>query len=279
MKIYKYWARSSATVQRGARRWDISSTAGSDTGLAEAMALAREKAERISQMLSRGETPPQYAYTERPLQEELIGEIMDEGQLIGAITRNSYGSLVLNAVSAMFVDIDCKPPGCLAGLFGIFGGGPKQQKEIVERVKNVAETTPGLGLRLYQTAAGYRCLITSGTHDPSAAETRALLERFGSDPLYIKLCAGQACFRARLTPKFWRCNAPRPPSRYPWANAEEESRYRKWEKDYAECAKDYATCSLVGSFGSAQMDARVQKILEVHDRFACSPTDELADLA
>ena len=62
----------------------------------------------------------------------------------------------------------------------------------------VCRLQPGFGFRIYRTRAGFRLLVTSGTFDPSAAETLALLKEFGSDPLYIRLCKAQECFRARL---------------------------------------------------------------------------------
>ena len=48
-----------------------------------------------------------YAYAERPLREEIVEELRTpRGEFVGVVTRNSYGSLVLNASQAMFVDVD-----------------------------------------------------------------------------------------------------------------------------------------------------------------------------
>jgi hypothetical protein len=76
----------------------------------------------------------------------------------------------------------------------------------------------------------------------------------------------QECFRARLSAKYWRCGAKRPPSRFPWSNSEQESRYRKWEEDYHRLANRFATCEFIGTFGAPHVDDDVAPILEMHDQ-------------
>ena len=83
----------------------------------------------------------------------------------------------------------------------------EDKRSVLARIHAVVARHPGMGLRLYRTANGYRCLVTHRTYDPASQECRELLEALGSDPLYIRLCRGQHCFRARLTPKPWRCGA------------------------------------------------------------------------
>ncbi|MCL2743078.1 MAG: hypothetical protein FWE67_04435 [Planctomycetaceae bacterium] len=65
--------------------------------------------------------------------------------------------------------------------------------------------TPEWGVRIYKTAAGYRGIVTHALFDPTDPETLKLMERFECDPQYIRLCKRQESFRARITPKGWRC--------------------------------------------------------------------------
>ena len=64
---------------------------------------------------------------------------------------------------------------------------------------------PGWGVRVYKTCAGYRGLVTHATFDPTADATLDLMRQFRCDPQYVTLCKRQESFRARLTPKGWRC--------------------------------------------------------------------------
>src|SRR5690606_32250324 len=94
-----------------------------------------------------------------------------------------------------------------------------------------------------------------------------LLERFGSDPLYVKLCAAQRCFRARLTPKPSRIGCPDAPARFPFSDAGQESRFRTWLASYEASAEAYATCRPLTTLGLGHPTAAVSAILDVHDRF------------
>ena len=108
MKFYKFWASESAKVAppNNARPWHIKCFGGSDTSVADAAQQAAEKAQRVSSLFGGGKVPDQYAYADRPLREEVVEEIKQQDRLVAAITRNSYGSLILTATHAMFIDID-----------------------------------------------------------------------------------------------------------------------------------------------------------------------------
>jgi hypothetical protein len=80
------------------------------------------------------------------------------------------------------------------------------------------------------------------------------------------LCQAQECFRARLTPKPWRCNMAPPPWRYPWANADVEIRYRSWEQRYEQASRSYTVCRLVKQLGPQEIHPDVEPILALHDR-------------
>jgi hypothetical protein len=136
---------------------------------------------------------------------------------------------------------------------------------LLARVNDWVGRWPHWGWRVYRTAAGVRLLAT---HEPVAVPdtmTQTAFEIFEADPLYRKLCATQKCFRARLTPKPWRCDVDKPRGRWPWANEKTEQRFRKWEAQYNEKSARYATCQWVGQFGNAQYHPALRELIELHD--------------
>ena len=106
-------------------------------------------------------------------------------------------------------------------------------------------------------------------YEPKSAETNRLLTELGSDPLYRTLTVKQECFRARLTPKPWRCDSRNPPNRYPWKDAQAERAYRDWERQYSRAAQAYTVCKLVETCGGATGSGEIAMVLELHDRLAC----------
>src|SRR5262249_55735337 len=121
--------------------------------------------------------------------------------LAAVISRNSYGSLVLNTSRVMFADVDYPArmfEDLVAALKKLWGrltgsGSPAMDRdaELLRRFQEVVETQPGLGIRVYRTFAGYRLLVTSQTFAATSDEAVKLLERFGSDRLYVRLCKSQ----------------------------------------------------------------------------------------
>jgi hypothetical protein len=153
---------------------------------------------------------------------------------------------------------------------------PERDQPILERIEKVAQSQPSLGFRIYRTAGGYRLLVTSQTFDPASSDSLDLLTAFGSDPLYIRLCKSQECFRARLSAKFWRCGASRPPSRFPWTDAAAERTYRDWEQEYHAAANRFAVCEFVGDRGASAIDETVRPIFDTHDRLTIQDGAKLA---
>ena len=260
------------------------------------MTNAQELASNTAAVFSGGDFPDKYLYSNRPVREEIIEEFGEGQSVYAVITRNAYGSLVLNTARVLFADIDNPkeeaPPNPikpLLGLLGKFFGSSNLPSELLPdellgeapddvptRVAEYVRNSPGLGLRLYRTAAGFRCLITSREYDPLSEESKQLLSDISSDPLYVKLCQVQECFRARLTPKFWRCGAQGPTVRFPWANASQEQSMRDWEQVYRRCIEGYATCELLESLGTQEMHPQIAPIVELHDRLCCQAGRPLA---
>lgn len=110
MLIPRFWSRaSSQAVAPDGRTVRFHVWRGSRTDPAEAQALAQEAVGRIADRISRGAGfPERYAYGDRPLREEVVRELPGStgDDPDAAITRNSYGALVLNAARAFFIDVD-----------------------------------------------------------------------------------------------------------------------------------------------------------------------------
>ena len=114
-----------------------------------------------------------------------------------------------------------------------------------------------------------RLLFVDRLYDPNSDETSRILSELGSDPLYCTLTSKQECFRARLTPKPWRCGSDKPPNAYPWKDAFAQRRYRDWERRYTDRIGTYKVCDLLEVCGNGAANGQVAKIVELHDRLAC----------
>jgi hypothetical protein len=276
MKLARYWTRASgeaigpggASVRTSARGW-------SDDSIEAARDLARQMANRLAARLASGlPERHQYEYGERPLPEPVIQAFPDSGANPAAVvTRNAYGALVLNASSLMFVDVDCKtqPPGRSPGgiLASLFGKPAKPEASsagpLVDGFRKVADRH-ALSARVYQTAAGYRLAITNLAFQARSSETEALLREFGCDPLYIRLCRQQESFRARLTPKPWRCGYYQLKVRFPFETPDDEARCQRWEASYSAKSSAYATCRYVTSVGPEIIAPEFGELIRYHDR-------------
>ena len=248
--------------------------------LEDAQREADAGALKLARVLQSGAALDRYAYGDRPLREEIIQTIAnDDGEDVAVVTRNLYGALVLNTPRAMFVDIDFATHDRSAPAGGFFrrlfgrASSTEVEERSVQQVQTWVKQQPDLGVRVYRTCAGLRCLVTNQTFDPTAPATIELLHSVGSDPLYVRLCQAQACFRARLTPKPWRCGIAAPPARYPSTSAKRESRFHKWQSGYARTSAKYSVCRLLQHFGAADVHPEIGPIVELHDQFTCSPTD------
>ncbi len=200
---------------------------------------------------------------------------------IAIVTRNRYGALVLNSASVLFADIDfpkSEPSGLLGALLSSFSRARKEKRAEALREGPLqafldwVRSNPGRSFRLYRTRAGLRLLFTDQLYGPNTAETTEILKSLGCDPLYRRLTEKQECFRARLTPKPWRCGCPVPPNRYPWADQKTERAYRDWEQKYAEKTQGYKTCELLKVVGAGPQTSEVETIIQLQDRFACDAT-------
>ena len=136
---------------------------------------------------------------------------------------------------------------------------------------------PSWSSRVYRTRAGLRALVTHDLFDPAADQTLALLREADCDPLYLRLCKAQQCFRARLTPKPWRCGHHDLGFRWPYETPEKQRRFDEWRQAYDACQSRYATCRFLGAMGGGRVHPEAQTIIDLHDKATrCGEALELA---
>jgi len=259
MKYYKYWAMGRNAIEMDGVRKEVSSLAGSNESTQDAERKAQEQIRQIGQKIH-GDSHVFSEY-QVPIKEELIREINPKA----IITRNHYGSLILNAENMMIMDID-HPPISFLGLFG-FGRKGTPKERIVQMIgEKIASGKYGeLSARIYETFQGIRCIIHNAPCDPSSHEAEYLMRKFNNDPLYGFLCKKQQCFRARLTPKPHRCKFHRPPSKFPRFEPREIEEFNEWRTKYDELSRDYATCRFIKEIGSGRF---FRELIDIHDEIS-----------
>ena len=212
MKIPKFWSKGSAEGRtRDGRDASFSCWRPSDISEADAHESARSAAKRILDALLAGRKLDRYAYGCVPLREEVVNKVEDkQGNIVAVVTRNLYGSLVLNAERVMFVDIDFPPvytaeatKHFFARLFGRAKKTPEAEREERGRasVEQCAAADPSWSLRLYRTFAGLRAIATHDVFDPKSGAALDILRQMGSDPLYIRLCNAAGVLSCEAQPE------------------------------------------------------------------------------
>jgi hypothetical protein len=215
---------------------------------AEADALAeRDAREHLADAIS-GATGGGYTYLHRraePVVDVLRGASGDTAR----ITVNSYGALVMNALGALFVDVDTAD------------WNDPRDRETPRQLAAALARDRALAARTYRTAGGWRFLFTDRVFDPAAGETRAFLERLGADPQYVVLTRVQRTFRARLLPKPWRAK------QRPLRISLSEGVAREALQRYVDRTWRFATARFVSEDGSGQTIPELVPIVEYHDRW------------
>lgn len=161
------------------------------------------------------------------------------------LTVNRYNAVVLNSRNMLIIDID-------------FGderlnrfAGARDEEDVIAALKSLAgldscmqrehraeEKIANHSYRVYRTHSGCRVICTSKCF-PNESEgylAKRLMLFLKADRQYIDLCDIQRCYRARLTPKPWRCNE------YP-----------------------AHVCNLVATVGSGDVHPALEEQLSVHD--------------
>jgi hypothetical protein len=267
MNFPQFWARGESN-NFFCWRW-------SSQSLAEAQALANQAAQQLADRFRSGDFPPKKGgyYPDRPFREEVLHQFKNEAnELTAVVTRNSYGCQVLNTARVMFVDIDLPEPRPAGGFFAKLFGKPSPapavnpgQNEALARVEDWTRSHPEWGWRIYRTRAGLRLLATQGLVEADSDAANHVLLALGADPLYHKLCRAQKCYRARLTPKPWRCGIRTKPERWPYRDARAEKNFQRWEAQYQSFSYNWATCELLRQTGNPAVHPQVETVIKLHD--------------
>jgi hypothetical protein len=277
LRFPAFWSRATAqqTDAEGQSR-SFSCWRWSDVSPQDAYTAAREAAERILRKFLSGERLDRYGYGSRPLREEVLERFADgQGNLLAAITRNAWGALVLNAAGLMFIDIDFAPILPTEQIRYFFrkwfdksaeSPDAARQRQAIERLSEFVRDRSHWCVRVYRTQAGLRAAVVHEPLDPAKDETLSWLELAGCDPLYTRLCRQQQCFRARLTPKPWRCRHHPCPVRWPWDSEQDRAAFDRWQKEYLDKQSGYATCQYVDTLGQGTPHSEFGPIIELHDQ-------------
>jgi hypothetical protein len=315
MLIPYYWAEGRLQIKSAGKQVTVRRWGWSDASQAEAQALAEKRAQdamrRIlsGEDLRRRETRDSYGTQEGvPIREEVVSR---HGENV--VTRNSYGSLCLNAPRVLFADIDAQWPhalrvptmGCLFLILAGVGVGLWQRSVVIgaaiaiglpwlwsgvaklvnrarrpkgeaiakrqrlEAIRAFSAAHPDWHLRVYETPAGYRLLAMHDVFEPGGESARRALAALNSDRRFATLCALQQCFRARVSPKYWRIGykpaESLPKSKWPFP-PEHLPRRRRWIEGYDQLARRHASCRFIERLGGPTTHPEAEAVRAVHDQ-------------
>ena len=271
MNIPRYWSHIKEQTPAGfGKVYDLIVWGWSSEGRAGAERKAQERLAAFAQRVREGfdlTRSRDYAYGERPLREEILREIEGrDGEIAAVVTRNIYGSMVLNTAHTLFADVDLPAssgPSFLGRLFG--KSEPSPEEAALASLREGLQRASSGSFRIYRTAAGFRVLATDRAYDPRSGETQALMTSIGTDPAFLRLCRVQESFRARLSPKPWRCGQRVPPGRHPRETPDEQADFSDWLTAYDRACQPMATCRFVESVGPGWVGEEIQPILDLHD--------------
>jgi hypothetical protein len=147
------------------------------------------------------------------------------------------------------------------------------RQESLNCIRAFAAAYPDWHLRIYETPAGYRILAMQDVFEPQGAAAKAALTELNSDTRFVTLCALQACFRARVSPKYWRIGyKPKnslPKSKWPFP-PEHLPRRQEWVAGYDAIAPNFASCRFVERLGSRTVHPDAEAVRLLHDKYCQS---------
>jgi hypothetical protein len=147
----------------------------------------------------------------------------------------------------------------------------------VARVEHFFERNRGWKLRVYETPAGIRVIATHRTFAADDPEVLEFFNQIGADPIYVRMCQFQKCFRARLTGKPWRIGVhsymtPRPGI---WPiNPKRLAEREKWVREYEEKSASFAACRYLFERGEGMSDLTASVLCELHDSLSGALTEK-----
>lgn len=275
MIVPQFWAEAKAKTHHKGGQLTIKRFGWSDESEADAEANARRRVSEAIGRIQSGEKirkvdhkVPYNGAEGLPIREEVIDRHDDT-----IISRNSYGALCLNTPDVLFADVDIKPRGFLSVVLGLFGRASADPFAAAKEVVSAwSQANPNWHLRLYRTPKGYRILVMHDTFDPRSDEALSFMRQIKSDPIYVRMCQNQNCFRARVSPKPWRIGVehirPRP-GVWPIKPAKMAGR-REWVRNYDAAASAFASCRFEETLGSRSVNRQCEKVRRLHDRYCKS---------
>jgi len=306
MKIPRYWKQVFKHVEDikfdhileyrlNNDKADIYAWGYSDSSQEEALENANMRIDEIVKALS-SELDKNFYYPLNVLREDILEEIEFEADNRAIISRNRYHAQILNTENMMFVDIDIPTWDIKsASFFQRLFGKTKQVEEnntqeikkrydnAIKKIEDYLLNDSEMGFRVYRTFAGLRLIATHTIYDPKSEETQQVFDALGADPLYQKLCKAQDCFRARLTPKFWRMDkalGATPRIKYKvtkemlhkWTKEDElrVKEYEEWIKQYESEHHSHATCHFICHVGNPTILTDIEPLIKLHDEITKS---------
>ena len=325
MLIPHFWAEARIQNKLPSRQITVRRWGWSDTNQAEAQAMADQRAhEAMDRLLAGDDKLVRRELIETygveggtPIREEVVSR---HGNLV--ITRNTYGSLCLNAPNVFFADVDARLERFgrrfnLSGCLGLMALGvglglllhsialalsgmfilpmailriqnlinekrrplqeAKAKADALATVRAFASAHPSWHLRVYETPAGYRLLAMHDVFDPAGDAAKTAFDGLRADEIFVRLCAIQGCFRARVSPKPWRLAKQMPvslpKSRWPYP-LEQMPRRQQWVEAYNQQAPNYASCRFIEALGSSEIHPEAEAVRALHDE-QCKALTEL----
>lgn len=266
MRFPRWWVKASDRGEASGSAHPVEAWGWGDSeGAARAEASTRLR--RILDRIAAGERLPSgYGYGTRPVREAVLDVLSGPDDAPDAvITRNQYGALVLNTTRLAFVDVDVPEP-TLGDTLGRLFGRPVASEAIRERIRQALKQSGWGGtFRLYRTAGGYRILATDREFRPASSDTAALMTAVGADPAYVNLCRVQQSFRARLSPKPWRCGLNSPPTGLLPGDIDNHQACEQWLAEYDAAGNRHATCQYLETVGAGQPAAWAAPLIAIHD--------------
>ncbi len=278
MIVPEYWSEAKTRITHDGKQRTIMRFGWSDASEDDAHENAKQRVKEAMDRLRAGESvralDHKVAYNGAeglPIREEIVER---HGESV--ITRNSYGALCLNTPDVVFADIDVEAPGFLRSMWLLITGAERNPFVTArEEIEKFAVDNPGWLLRLYRTPKGFRVLVMHDTFDPVDERAFEFMQKLGSDPLYMRMCRNQKCFRARISPKPWRIGVehikPRPGI---WPVKREKMNVRRdWIRRYEQKASRFSSCRYEATLGEGRSDRKCEAIRSVHDRYCKADRD------
>lgn len=100
--------------------------------------------------------------------------------------------------------------------------------------------------------------------------TIGLLNALKADPLYVRMCTNQHCFRARVSPKPWRIAVPRltpRPGVWPIRDVHMAAR-NEWMKNYTRAAEQFSACRFIKTLGRGSSVVKTRQVQSLHDNMS-----------